>query len=95
VDWIADCLAHMREHGIDAIEPTQEAQDAWAKHAEEVGNSTLYPTADSWYMGSNVPGKPRVFLPYIGGVGAYRIKCDEVTANGYEGFAMSRAATPA
>jgi cation diffusion facilitator CzcD-associated flavoprotein CzcO len=95
VDWIADCLAHMREHGIAAIEPTQEAQDAWAKHSEEVGNSTLYPTADSWYMGSNVPGKPRVFLPYIGGVGAYRVKCDEVTANGYEGFAMARAATPA
>jgi cyclohexanone monooxygenase len=95
VEWVADCLAHLREEGIAAIEPTEEAQDAWMRHAEEVGNATLYPLADSWYMGANVPGKARVFMPYIGGVGPYRAKCDEVVANGYAGFDLARAATPA
>ena len=60
----------------------------WVRHVEEVGNMTLYPTADSWYMGSNVPGKPRVFMAYIGGVGVYRERCDEVAAKGYEGFEL-------
>ena len=64
-------------------------------HVEEVGNTTLYPTADSWYMGSNVPGKPRVFMAYIGGVGVYRQLCDEVAAKGYEGFALEEALTGA
>ena len=82
--------AHLRDEGIAAIEPTPEAQETWARHAEEVGNATLYPTADSWYMGANVPGKPRVFMPYIGGVGVYRQKCDEVAAKGYAGFSLSR-----
>jgi cyclohexanone monooxygenase len=50
---------------------------------------TLYPLADSWYMGANIPGKPRIFMPYIGGVGAYRLKCDEVAAKGYEGFSLA------
>jgi cyclohexanone monooxygenase len=95
VEWVADCLAYLREHGVEAIEPTAEAEDAWMRHAEEVGRATLYPTADSWYMGANVPGKPRVFMPYIGGVGTYRAKCDEVAAKGYEGFALASAATPA
>ena len=95
VEWVADCIAHLRDEGIAAIEPTPEAQEGWARHAEEVGNATLYPTADSWYMGANVPGKPRVFMPYIGGVGAYRERCDEVVANGYEGFTLVPAATPA
>jgi cation diffusion facilitator CzcD-associated flavoprotein CzcO len=95
VDWITDCLAYLREHGIPAIEPTVEAEDEWVRHVEEVGNTTLYPTADSWYMGSNVPGKPRVFMAYIGGVGTYREKCDDVAAKGYEGFELARAAAPA
>jgi cyclohexanone monooxygenase len=95
VEWVADCLAHLRDEGIAAIEPTPEAQEGWARHAEEVGNATLYPTADSWYMGSNVPGKPRIFMAYIGGVGVYRERCDEVAANGYEGFALAPAATRA
>ncbi len=95
VEWIADCLAYLRDQGIAAIEPTPDAQEEWVRHAEQVGNATLYPTADSWYMGSNVPGKPRVFMAYIGGVGVYRERCDEVAANGYEGFALAPAATPA
>jgi cation diffusion facilitator CzcD-associated flavoprotein CzcO len=95
VDWITDCVAYLRERGIGAIEATGEAEDGWVAHVEEAGNATLYPTADSWYMGSNVPGKPRVFMAYIGGVGVYRQLCDEVAAKGYEGFTLEAAMTPA
>ncbi|SDC72603.1 cyclohexanone monooxygenase [Geodermatophilus telluris] len=86
VEWVTDAIAAMEAEGLATMEPTVEAEDAWTAHVDEVGHMTLYPTADSWYMGSNVPGKPRVFMPYIGGVGPYRQKCDEVAANGYEGF---------
>jgi cyclohexanone monooxygenase len=86
VDWVANCLAYLRRHRLEAIEPTAEAENAWVAHAEEVADRTLYPQTDSWYMGANIPGKPRVLLAYVGGVGAYRRKCDEVAANGYEGF---------
>jgi cyclohexanone monooxygenase len=89
VDWIADCVAHMRARGARTIEATQGAEDAWVEHANEVAHRTLYPLAASWYMGANVPGKPRVFMPYIGGVGVYREKCDEIAAKGYEGFRLS------
>ncbi|MBH25161.1 MAG: cyclohexanone monooxygenase [Myxococcales bacterium] len=88
VEWITDCIAHMRENDLRTIDPTVEAEDAWVSHVEMVGDATLYPQTDSWYMGANVPGKPRVFMAYIGGVGVYREKCDEVVANGYEGFAF-------
>ena len=91
VDWITDCVAELRERGIAEIDASVEAEDAWVAHVEEVGNYTLYPTADSWYMGSNVPGKPRVFMAYIGGVGVYRDKCDDVAAKGYEGFVLTPA----
>jgi len=90
VDWIADCLTYLRQQGHASIEATAEAQEAWVQHVNEVGHMTLYPLAKSWYMGANVPGKPRVFMPYIGGVGVYRQKCDEVAAKGYEGFALGR-----
>jgi cyclohexanone monooxygenase len=89
VDWIADCLAHLRQHRRERIEATVEAEHRWVAHVNEVGHATLYPLAKSWYMGANVPGKPRVFMPYLGGVGVYRRKCDEVAAKGYEGFALS------
>jgi cyclohexanone monooxygenase len=88
VEWITDCIVFVRERGLAAIDATPEAEDAWVRHVEEVGNYTLYPTADSWYMGSNVPGKPRVFMAYIGGVGVYRQKCDDVAAKEYEGFSL-------
>ena len=88
VDWIADCLTHLRAHGRASIEPTVEAEDAWVAHVNEVGHATLYPRANSWYMGANVPGKPRIFMPYIGGVAVYRQKCDEVARKGYEGFTL-------
>ena len=88
VDWIVDCIAHLRERGIATIEPTPEHEDAWVKHVREVGDASLYPRAASWYMGANIPGKPRVLLPYVGGVGAYRERCDAVAAGGYEGFVL-------
>ncbi|MBU2534154.1 MAG: NAD(P)/FAD-dependent oxidoreductase, partial [Alphaproteobacteria bacterium] len=86
VDWMADCIAHMQDRGLVSVEPEPEAQEAWIEHSNEVAYKTLYPQAASWYMGANIPGKPRVFLPYIGGVGKYREKCDEIAAAGYEGF---------
>ena len=89
VDWVADCVDYLREHGYRSIEPTVEAQEAWVAHVNEVGHATLYPRANSWYMGANIPGKPRVFMPYIGGVGIYRQKCDEVATAGYAGFTLS------
>jgi cation diffusion facilitator CzcD-associated flavoprotein CzcO len=91
VDWVARCLADLREKEIGSIEATKNAEDDWVSHVNELGNATLFPQANSWYMGANIPGKPRVFMPYIGGVGAYRQKCDEVAAKGYEGFALSAA----
>jgi cyclohexanone monooxygenase len=89
VDWIADCLAYLRAHDRTAIEATVAAEDTWVGHVNEVGHATLYPLANSWYMGANIPGKPRIFMPYIGGVGTYRQICDDVAAKGYEGFALT------
>ncbi len=89
VDWIADCLASMQERGVQVIEATAEAQTTWVSHVNEVGAATLFPLAKSWYTGANIPGKPRVFMPYVGGVGAYRTRCDKIAANGYEGFSMA------
>jgi cyclohexanone monooxygenase len=91
IDWISNCIAAMGDRQQDIIEATSEAEDAWVAHVNEVADMTLYPQANSWYIGANVPGKPRVFMPYVGGVGIYRQKCDEVAANGYDGFAISRA----
>ena len=89
VDWISDCIGHLRERGLNVIEATRETEDAWVAHHDEVANKTLVTKTNSWYMGSNVAGKPRRLLSYIGGVGAYRQRCDEVKAGGYRGFAQS------
>jgi cyclohexanone monooxygenase len=94
VDWISDCIAYMRDHGFDSLEAEKDAEDKWVAHVNEVAFSTLYPQANSWYMGANIPGKPRIFMPYIGGVGPYRQICNEVAAKGYEGFAMTAMARP-
>jgi cyclohexanone monooxygenase len=91
VDWIVDCIEYLREHGIAAIEPTPAEEDAWMEHHRAIGDASLYPRAKSWYMGANIPGKPRVLLPYVGGVGAYRELCDAVARRGYEGFLLSPA----
>jgi cation diffusion facilitator CzcD-associated flavoprotein CzcO len=89
VDWIATCLEHMREHGLDRIEATEAAQDNWVAHVEEVARGTLFVSAKSWFLGANIAGKPRTFMPYAGGVPTYRRICDDVAARGYEGFALS------
>jgi cation diffusion facilitator CzcD-associated flavoprotein CzcO len=91
VEWIADCIAHMRERGLKRIEATAEAADTWVEHVNEAASATLLPLANSsWYLGANVPGKPRVFMPYAGGMARYRRICDEVATKGYEGFSLSR-----
>jgi cyclohexanone monooxygenase len=89
VDWIADCFAFMRARGHATMEATRDAEQKWVAHVNEVAYGTLYPQANSWYMGANIPGKPRVFMPYIGGVGIYRQICNDVAAKGYEGFVMT------
>ena len=90
VDWIADCLKHLRANAFARIEPDPRAEEEWVAHVNEVADGTLYPRANSWYVGANIPGKPRVFMPYVGGVATYRKKCDQVAANDYEGFTLAR-----
>jgi cation diffusion facilitator CzcD-associated flavoprotein CzcO/acetyl esterase/lipase len=89
VDWIADCLVHLRTEGMTTIEPTETAEAGWGTHVDDGARITLFPTASSWYMGANVPGKPRVFLPYIAGVDVYRKACDDVVASDYLGLRRS------
>ena len=86
VEWLADLLAHAQERGARVVEADDRAEKEWTEHVQLAGNATLYPRTDSWYMGANVPGKPRVFLPYIGGVGNYRAHCDQVARDGYPGL---------
>src|SRR4029077_15284657 len=83
---IADCVQYLRKRGFSRMEAEEDAEDAWVQHNNEIAGRTLYPLANSWYVGANIPGKPRVFMPYVGGVSAYKKKCDEVAAGGYEGF---------
>jgi acetone monooxygenase len=87
-EWISGCIRYMGEHNLKVCEPTKEAEDGWVEHHEQTAAPTLVVKTNSWYMGSNVEGKPRRLLSYIGGVGAYRQKCDAVAASGYEGFAL-------
>jgi cation diffusion facilitator CzcD-associated flavoprotein CzcO/acetyl esterase/lipase len=88
VDWIADTIDHLRANDLDTIEPTELAETKWVEHSNAFADLTLMPTANSWYMGVNVPGKPQVFLPYPGGVGRYRVTCDEAVERGYLGFEL-------
>jgi cyclohexanone monooxygenase len=88
VEWIRDCLVHMRAEGLTRIEADPETQEAWVAHVRRVADKTLFPRAASWYMGANIPGKPRVFMPYIGS--GYRKKCQDVADAGYEGFALAK-----
>ena len=93
VEWITACIEHMREHGFTRIAADPETQEAWVAHVRAVADKTLFPRAASWYMGANIPGKPRVFMPYIGA--GYRRTCNEVAAEGYRGFALTKAAEAA
>jgi cation diffusion facilitator CzcD-associated flavoprotein CzcO len=89
VEYISGVIRHMRDNGLEVVEPTREAEDGWVDHSQQVAHATLFPESATWYMGANIPGKPQVFLPYLGGLGPYREKCEEVAANGYEGFAFA------
>jgi cyclohexanone monooxygenase len=89
INWIANCLSHMRNNNHTRVAAEVEAQQQWVDHVREVAGSTLYPLANSWYMGANIPGKARVFMPYVAGVEAYTKECNRVTQNGYQGFEFS------
>jgi cyclohexanone monooxygenase len=93
VDWMADCMAHLRDLGAATIEPMQHDEDDWVEHVNEVSKVSLRSTCSSWYVGANIPGRPRVFMPYIGGFPIYVQKCNEVMSNGFEGFAIEGADT--
>jgi len=92
VEWVGNCLIHMAREELQLIEADQQAEDEWVEHVREVANGTLHVHADSWYMGANIPGKPRVMLPYVGGLGVYTRICNEVAAEGYRGFIQSKTA---
>ena len=91
VEWIARCIATMQQRGEALVEPEIDAEDAWVDHLREIAVKTLHFGAPSWYMGANVPGKPRVFLPYVGGLGTYTELCEKVVAEGYRGFRFTPA----
>jgi cyclohexanone monooxygenase len=92
VDFVGRIVGDTAGRGAETIEPTRAAEDAWVEHNQETANATLFPTAATWYMGANIPGKPRTFLPNLDFVGPYRAKCDAIAENGYEGFAFDGAA---
>jgi cyclohexanone monooxygenase len=89
VEWISELIRHAGEHGVERIEAQLGAQEAWSKHVVEAADKTLLPLANSWWAGSNIPGKPRVFMPYVAGFAVYGQKLREVTESGYEGFDLS------
>jgi len=88
-DWITDFIEHMQTHDIEVAEADADAESAWVSHVNKIAESTMFMLADSWYLGANIPGKPRVFMPYVGGLGTYREKCNEVADNDYEGFVLN------
>jgi len=88
IDWIANFLQYIRKHNIKSVEAGVDAETAWVAHVNEVAEPTMYMLANSWYLGANIPGKPRVFMPYVGGLGNYRKKCNEVADTGYKGFIL-------
>jgi len=92
IEWISELIAHASDAGYTRIEPSREAQDAWVEQVNAIADATLYPSCNSWYVGANVPGKPRLFMPYAGGFPAYRARCEEVASRAYEGFTLARQA---
>jgi cation diffusion facilitator CzcD-associated flavoprotein CzcO len=89
VEWIADLITSLRERDLTCVEATEEAESAWVDHVRELSETTLFHRANSWYLGANIPGKARVFMPYVGGLGPYRQHCEEIATSGYEGFILS------
>ncbi|MEM7362638.1 MAG: NAD(P)/FAD-dependent oxidoreductase [Pseudomonadota bacterium] len=92
VDWITDCIGYCQANNVDTIEPKPESEVWWVSHVNEVAEGTMYtaPTCNSWYLGANIEGKPRIFMPYVGGLARYRQRCDEIAENDYEGFVLQR-----
>jgi cyclohexanone monooxygenase len=90
VDWIADCIVHLETNGATSMVPTAAAESQWVQRVNDEADQTLFPKASSWYLGANIPGKPRVFMPFVGGIGRYRAICDQVAADGYSGFEISQ-----
>jgi cyclohexanone monooxygenase len=95
VEWIAGLIEYMRGHDLDVAEPAREAEDKWVAHHDEVAAATLLLGTDSWWVGANIPGKPRTLYPYVGGVGPFRVICQEVAEKGYEGLELTRHEAPA
>jgi cyclohexanone monooxygenase len=89
VNWLTQLIGHLHEHGIDRIEADLDAQRRWTQYVTDMASESLYPQANSWYMGANIPGKPRVFMPYVGGNALYQTEIDEVQEKGYTGFQLS------
>ncbi|MEQ9487944.1 MAG: NAD(P)/FAD-dependent oxidoreductase [Alphaproteobacteria bacterium] len=89
VEWIRDCLVRLREQGVTRFEAMEQAQETWVEHVAELADETLFPRANSWYVGANVPGKARVFMAYVAGQKPYTDVCDRIAANDYEGFSMT------
>lgn len=89
IDWIADAIEHLNSKNLTRIEASAEAQEGWVAHVNDLAENTLYPQASSWYLGSNVAGKARVFMPYVNGCGNYRSECDAVVREGYRGFELT------
>ena len=92
IEWISACLQHLRGRGLTRIDAQKAFEDRWVEHVNAAADRTLFPLADSWFIGANVPGKPRVFMPYVAKIGVYRRECDAVAEHGYEGFTLSPAA---
>jgi cyclohexanone monooxygenase len=91
VNWIADCITYIDTNGYTAIEATTDAVDYWGTELAQRAEATLFPKANSWYVGANVPGKPRIFMLFLGGFNVYNDICAEVAASGYKGFNLIRA----
>ena len=94
IEWVGDCIGWIREHNLETVEADPRAEEEWGAHVNEVANNTLFVYANSWYLGANIPGKPRVFMPYAGGAGTYRKRCNEIAENGYEGFLLGSGGDP-
>ena len=90
VEWITQCLDYLRTNDVDTIEATTEAEDTWVDHVNKLAQSTLFAATKSWYTGANISGKPRIFMPYVGGVHVYHEKCKQVVADGYDGFNLKK-----
>ena len=91
VDWIGDCISYLNEHNLKSIEPSEQAEQDWIAHVNDVAEGTMYttPSCNSWYLGANIPGKPRIFMPYVGGYPQYRERCEAAAANDYDGFQLT------